>query len=123
MAVNELSIVHYLMGGQLPAQKWAAAVSPITDRLPVVPLLGACLHLQHSENFMAAIAAVSGRHGLSYHRPPARGAAAVCVITHIDDRCQDVQEGKRCTASSNSLPLHAKPWSAGDAHDRLCRGI
>ncbi len=45
MAVNELSIVHYLMGGQLPAQKWAAAVSPITDRLPVVPLLGACLHL------------------------------------------------------------------------------
>ncbi len=45
VAVNELSIVHYLMGGQLPAQKWAAAVSPITDRLPVVPLLGACLHL------------------------------------------------------------------------------
>ena len=40
MAVNELAVVHYLMGGQLPAQKWLAAVSPLTDRLPVVPLLG-----------------------------------------------------------------------------------
>jgi serine/threonine protein kinase len=40
VAVNELAVVHYLMGGQLPAQKWLAAVSPLTDRLPVVPLLG-----------------------------------------------------------------------------------
>lgn len=46
MAVNELSIVHYLMGGQLPVQKWGAAVSPITDRLPVVPLLGALCSFQ-----------------------------------------------------------------------------
>ena len=40
MAVNELAVVHYLMGGELPTQKWLAAVSPLTDRLPVVPLLG-----------------------------------------------------------------------------------
>ena len=40
VAVNELAAVHFLMGGQLPSQKWAAAVSPLTQ-LPVVPLLGA----------------------------------------------------------------------------------
>eukprot|EP00208_Stichococcus_sp_RCC1054_P009055 CAMPEP_0206150144 /NCGR_PEP_ID=MMETSP1473-20131121/38148_1 /ASSEMBLY_ACC=CAM_ASM_001109 /TAXON_ID=1461547 /ORGANISM="Stichococcus sp, Strain RCC1054" /LENGTH=502 /DNA_ID=CAMNT_0053547637 /DNA_START=817 /DNA_END=2325 /DNA_ORIENTATION=- len=39
VAVNELGTVHFLMGGQLPAQKWLAAVSPLTN-LPIVPLLG-----------------------------------------------------------------------------------
>lgn len=39
VAVNELATVHYLMGGALPAQKWAAATAPVTQ-LPVVPLLG-----------------------------------------------------------------------------------
>lgn len=39
IAVNELATVHFLMGGALPVQKWAAATAPVTQ-LPVVPLLG-----------------------------------------------------------------------------------
>lgn len=39
VAVNELATVHFLMGGALPTQKWAAATAP-TTQLPVVPLLG-----------------------------------------------------------------------------------
>ena len=57
MAVNELAVVHFLMGGQLPAQKWAAATSPITDTLPIVPLLGAlrtihCWKIPSSSQFV-----------------------------------------------------------------------
>lgn len=74
------------MGGQLPAQKWLAAVSPLTDRLPVVPLLGG--HLKERQSFssssyLSAMAASAAAVSIDRVRSQHYGLTTFCLPTSL----------------------------------------